>query len=119
MADKALKNLEDHLNCAICLGTYTEPKVLQCHHVYCKKCLMRLVVRGQQGQFILTCPKCRQDTPIPANGVGSLQSAFEVNHFLEIIDEYKKSKDAVSSVKGQRVMLLTALSMKARIRTLL
>ena len=97
---KALKNLEDGLKCAICVDTYTEPKVLQCHHVYCRKCLMRLVVRDQQGQLILTCPKCRHDTPIPADGVGSLQSAFKVNHFLEIIDEYKKSRDAVSSVEG-------------------
>ena len=61
---------------------------------------MRLVVRDQQGQLILTCPKCRHDTPIPSDGVGGLQSAFEVNHFLEIIDEYKKSKDAVSSLEG-------------------
>ena len=97
---KALKSLEDQLNCAICLNTYTEPKVLQCHHVYCRKCLARLVVRDEQGQLILTCPKCRQDTPIPADGVGGLQSAFEVNHLLEIIDEYKKNKDAVSSVEG-------------------
>ena len=97
---KALKNLEDQLNCAICLDTYTEPKVLQCHHVYCRKCLVRLVVRDQQGQLILTCPKCRHDTSIPSGGVGGLQSAFELNHFLEIIDEYKKSKDAVSSLEG-------------------
>ena len=38
--------------------------------------------------------------PFQADGVGGLQSAFEVNHFLEIIDEYKKSKDAVSSLEG-------------------
>ena len=61
---------------------------------------MRLVVRDQQGQLILTCPKCRQDTSIPADGVGCLQSVFEVNHFLEIIDEYKKSKDEVISLEG-------------------
>ena len=97
---KALKNLEDQLNCAICLDTYTEPKVLQCHHVYCRKCLVCLVVRDQQEQLILTCPKCRQDRPVPSDGVGGLQSAFEVNHLLEIIDEYKKSKDAVSSLEG-------------------
>ena len=100
MAEKTFRSLEDQLSCAICLDTYTEPKVLQCHHVYCRKCLVRLVVRDQQGQLILTCPTCRQDTPIPGDGVENLQSAFEVNHILEFIDEYKKSKGAVSSVEG-------------------
>ena len=110
---KALKNLEDQLNCAICLDTYTEPKVLQCHHVYCRKCLVRLVVRDQQGQLILTCPKCRHDTHIPADdGIGDLQSAFEVNHFLEIIDEYKKSKDAVSSLEGAESDVTSSTSSK-------
>ena len=99
MAEKTLKNLEDQLNCAICLDTYTEPKVLQCHHVYCRKCLVRLVVRDEQGQLILTCPKCRQDTPVPSDGVGGLQSAFEVNHILEIIDEYKKSKVSIEGAE--------------------
>ena len=109
---KALKSLEDQLNCAICLNTYTEPKVLQCHHVYCRKCLARLVVRDEQGQLILTCPKCRHDTPIPADGVGGLQSAFEVNHLLEIIDEYKKNKDAVSSIKGAEGDVASSTSSK-------
>ena len=112
MAEKTLKNLEDQLNCAICLDTYTEPKVLQCHHVYCRKCLVRLVVRNEQGQLILTCPKCRHDTPIPADGVGGLQSAFEVNHLLEIIDKYKKNKDAVSSIKGAEDDVASSTSSK-------
>ena len=99
MAEKrALKNLEDQLNCAICLETYTEPKVLRCHHVYCKKCLVRLVVRDLQGELSLTCPKCRQTTPVPDNCVESLQPAFEVNHFLDIIHEYKKTKDTTVSI---------------------
>ena len=94
MAKKALKKLEEQLNCAICLDTYTDPKLLQCFHIYCRDCLVRLVVRDQQGQLSLTCPTCRQATPIPANGVTGLQSAFQVNHLLKILEEHKKSKDA-------------------------
>ena len=40
---KAIKKLEDQLNCSICLDTYTDPKLLQCFHVYCRKCLIKLV----------------------------------------------------------------------------
>ena len=65
MAEKALKKVEDQLiDCSICLETYTDPKLLQCLHVFCRKCLVKLVVRDQQGQLILTCPICRQDTPV-------------------------------------------------------
>ena len=36
---EALKKLEEQLNCPICLDTYTDPKLLQCNHVFCRKCL--------------------------------------------------------------------------------
>ena len=91
MAEKALKKVEDQLDCSICLETYTDPKLLQCLHVFCRKCLVKLVVRDQQGQLILTCPICRQDTPVPANGTAGLQPAFHINHLLEIAEELKKA----------------------------
>ena len=105
MAESAIKKLEDQLNCAICLDTYTDPKLLQCFHIYCRQCLVKLVVRDQQGQLILTCPTCRQVTPVPANGVAGLQSAFQVSHFLEILEEHKKAKDtAASQERAESVM---------------
>ena len=95
MAEAALKKLEDQLNCPVCLDTYTDPKQLQCHHIYCQKCLRRLVDRDQQGQAILICPNCRQVTPVPANGVAGLQPAFQTNHLLDILKEHKKAKEGV------------------------
>ena len=91
MAEKTLHKFEEELNCSICLDTYSDPKLLQCFHAYCRKCLVKLVVRDQQGQLILTCPVCRHDTPVPANGVAGLQPAFQINHFLEIMEEHKKA----------------------------
>ena len=90
MAEKILKKVEEELNCSICLDTYSDPRLLQCLHAYCRKCLVKLVVRDEQGQLILTCPTCRHDTPVPANGVTGLQPAFQINHFLEIVEEHKK-----------------------------
>ena len=60
---------------------------------------MKLVVRDQEGQLSLTCPTCRQATPIPANGVTGLQSAFRVNHLLEILEE---AKDTAASQEGAK-----------------
>ena len=91
MAEKVLQKVEEELNCSICLDTYTDPKLLQCYHVYCQKCLVKLVVRDQQGQLTLTCPICRHDTPVPANGVAGLQPAFQINHLLEIMEKHKKA----------------------------
>ena len=92
MAEKVLQDVEDQLNCSVCLDTYTDPKLLQCYHIYCQKCLVKLVVRDQQGgQLTLTCPTCRHTTPVPANGVTGLQPAFQINHLLEVVEKHKKA----------------------------
>ena len=89
MAEKGVERarVEEQLNCSICLDTYTDPKILQCFHVFCHQCLVSLGVRDQQGQHSLTCPTCRQVTPIPARGVAGLQSAFHINNLLEILED--------------------------------
>ena len=87
MAEEGLKRVEEQLNCSICLDTYTDPKILQCFHVFCRQCLVPLGVRDQQGQLSLTCPTCRQAAPIPARGVAGLQSAFTINNLLEILED--------------------------------
>ncbi len=90
MAERALKKVEDHLICSICLDTYTDPKLLQCFHVNCKQCLVPLVDRDPRGQLFLPCPTCRHPTPVPAGGVACLQAAFNLNPILEIVGAHKK-----------------------------
>ncbi len=53
------------------------------------------LVRGRQGQLTLTCPSCRQVSPIPFNGVKGLQSAFQIDDFIGISDDLKKVKDLI------------------------
>ena len=94
IAKQALEKLEDQLTCAICLGAFKDPKLLQCFHVYCKDCLQQLVVIDRQGQLSLRCPTCRQSTLLPqASGVSGLQSAFLIHHLFEVQDALKKVKD--------------------------
>ena len=100
MAEQALRNLEEQLNCSICLDTFTNPKLLQCFHVYCQQCLVPLGVRDQQGQLSLTCPTCRQVTPIPPSGVAGLQSAFHINHLLEIQHSFKNLQNPPANLEG-------------------
>ena len=92
MAEEVVKKLEEQLNCLICLGTYTVPKLLQCNHVFCRDCLVGLATRNPQG---LPCPTCRQVTPIPPEGVAGLQSAFQTNQLLEILDQHEKVRQDI------------------------
>ena len=86
-AKEALNKLEEQLNCPICLDTLTDPKLLQCHHVYCRKCLENLVKRAQQE---LICPNCRKVTAIPG-GVKGLQSAFFINKLQDSVKELRNA----------------------------
>ena len=98
MAEEALQKVEEQLNC---LDTYTDPKLLQCFHVFCRQCLVPLVVRDQQGQLSLTCPTCRQATPIQEDrGVAGLQPAFHINRLLEIKESLQKAETPAATGEG-------------------
>ena len=85
MAEKQQKELEDLVKCSICFSTFTDPKRLECDHVFCKNCLLKLVEKDrQQDQVSLTCPICHQVTPVPANGVADLLSDFRTQLLLDI-----------------------------------
>ena len=105
MAEKVLKKVEDQLNCSVCLGVYTDPKMLHCFHVFCKTCLRKLVFRDEQGQLVLSCPNCRHITPVPANGVAGLQPAFLINHLLDIAEDLKRGKNAPASADSSSASL--------------
>ena len=86
-AKEALDKLNTKLECAVCFNSYQEPKLLPCFHVFCKQCLEKLVVDDGSS---LSCPTCRQVTPLP-KGVSGLQSDFHVEHLFEIRDAFKKA----------------------------
>ena len=98
VVDQALKKLAEQLECSICLDPFTDPKLLQCFHVFCKDCLEPLVLRNQHG-LSLRCPNCRRSTLLPANGVSALQPAFHVHHLFEIQDALQKVKQGQEGQK--------------------
>ena len=91
VTEQALRKLEDQLTCGICLDSYTEPKLLQCFHVFCKQCLEQLVVRDRQG-LSFHCPSCRRSTLLPPTSVSGLQTAFYLNNLFEVRDAIEKVK---------------------------
>ena len=101
VAEQVLKKVADQLTCAICLEDYKEPKLLQCFHVYCRKCLEWLVLRDAQGPLSLRCPSCRRSTLLPPSSVSGLQPAFHVHHWFEFRDTLVKVKKVKGPQKTQ------------------
>ena len=36
---KRLEEVDERLNCAVCLARFSEPRLLNCNHTFCKHCL--------------------------------------------------------------------------------
>jgi len=66
--------LNNNLTCSVCNQLFNNPKSLSCGHFYCKGCLEQTVV-----QSMITCPRCRQKTEVPAGGVTKLDTNAFIN----------------------------------------
>ena len=86
VTEKGLAELEREITCAICQEQYTEPKLLPCGHYFCKKCILKLVLRaGAEKPF--SCPECRGKVVLPEGSVDKLQTAFFINRIKGSICE--------------------------------
>ncbi len=107
--------------CPICGDKFKQPLVLQCLHVFCSQCVTKLLDAGKDtqtdsdndniepgelhelgteksgsgteksGSEKVTCPECRQDTPVGAGGVGSLPQDHVMGNMMDMtaIEEMK------------------------------
>ena len=84
-----LSSFEELLQCTICFEPFTNPKMLQCGHVFCEECLRGHHNANQQERRCpsgnLPCPTCREITPIPANGIAGIRNDFRTNKIEEAI----------------------------------
>ncbi|XP_072021545.1 uncharacterized protein [Amphiura filiformis] len=76
MAESNLPKTKDLTQCGICLLVIEEPKALPCLHSFCLKCLTKWA-EGKKGTVM--CPLCRQDFPIPSEGVKGFITNFVIN----------------------------------------
>ncbi|KAL6043649.1 hypothetical protein STEG23_016078 [Scotinomys teguina] len=68
--------VSDELECKICYNRYNlkqrKPKVLECCHRVCAKCLYKIIDFGDSPQGVIVCPFCRFETCLPDDEVSSL-----------------------------------------------
>ncbi|XP_038062920.1 E3 ubiquitin-protein ligase TRIM22-like [Patiria miniata] len=92
----ALQNISSHLNCGICRDRYTQPKILDCVHSFCQKCLEQYYTSRYAGQPKISCPVCRRETVLPETRIQGLKTNF---HLMGIVEEVSLQAKVVSSVK--------------------
>ncbi|XP_075262060.1 uncharacterized protein LOC142353649 isoform X2 [Convolutriloba macropyga] len=72
----------EELSCTICFHIFEEPRILNCGHSFCRKCLEKLVHRNQR-----QCPVCRSQFPDESSGAHD----FPQNYSLKKAVLYLKS----------------------------
>ena len=62
--------------CGVCLEKITDPRLLDCLHSFCRRCVDQLVLAsstdGSSGGRTVRCPLCRSVCPIPKEGADGL-----------------------------------------------
>ncbi|KAK3737874.1 hypothetical protein QZH41_003152 [Actinostola sp. cb2023] len=71
----------DEYLCPICLDEFTEPKILQCFHNLCRKCIDDLANSTTENLFI-RCPLCRSKCRIPNGGAKNLPPNRELEKLV-------------------------------------
>ncbi|XP_078682835.1 E3 ubiquitin-protein ligase TRIM56-like [Branchiostoma floridae x Branchiostoma belcheri] len=89
MASNAVSDITDEfLVCQVCLEDFRQPRMLPCLHTFCQPCLEKVLAAEPVGK--LDCPTCRQDVPLPQNGVQGLKSNFLVGKLRDILQQQQQ-----------------------------
>ncbi|XP_041060840.1 E3 ubiquitin-protein ligase RNF182 [Carcharodon carcharias] len=88
----------NELECRICYNCYDvhsrKPKVLNCHHRVCAKCLQKVAKLKASPPHTISCPFCRQETNVPKEKICRLQ---DDPHIMAILSLPDKAKNCSSS----------------------
>ncbi|XP_078541934.1 E3 ubiquitin-protein ligase RNF182 [Lissotriton helveticus] len=83
----------EEMECKICYNRYNlrqrKPKVLECCHRVCAKCLYKIIDFGDSPQGVIVCPFCRFETCLPDDDVGSLP---DDNNILQTLASRAKAR---------------------------
>ncbi|XP_071082779.1 tripartite motif-containing protein 2-like [Haliotis cracherodii] len=96
----AKKPTENHLTCVICTEVFTDPATLQCHHTFCKSCLLKYTSTQPEAVQAksIPCPSCRQQTNVtnPDSPVEEWVSQLKPSHVIQgLMDDFGPGTKAV------------------------
>ena len=79
------------LQCALCLQSYNDPRILPCFHTFCSKCLQLNCVQSNEKTTTIYCPKCFDQSEVPASGVDGLPRNMYIQNLQSIQISSNKS----------------------------
>ncbi|XP_017326993.1 E3 ubiquitin-protein ligase RNF182 [Ictalurus punctatus] len=92
----------EELECKICYCAYNlssrRPKVLECCHRLCSKCLAKLLNLGESPPNSVVCPFCRYVTGLPGESGGSLPDDYNLVTVLSIQNQYLNLKGSQGEI---------------------
>ncbi|XP_038056031.1 E3 ubiquitin-protein ligase TRIM71-like [Patiria miniata] len=101
MAEAAAKTVwkisQGHLECPICCCLFKDPKMLDCLHSFCLKCLEEMMSKQKPEAEKITCPVCRRETQVPDGGLQSLASSFFLS---SLVDEVQQQKEVLGDASA-------------------
>ena len=85
MATGVFRELAEDLECPICMDELSQPKVLQCKHVFCAGCLQKWL----KGTTTLACPVCRHEQQFgDESEIGDLPEPLIIKQLQEKITRF-------------------------------
>ncbi|XP_038052446.1 tripartite motif-containing protein 2-like [Patiria miniata] len=83
---------QGHLECPICCCRFKDPKILDCLHSFCLKCLEEMLSKQKTEAEKITCPVCRRETKVPDGGLQSLTSS---SFLSSLLDDVKQQEEVI------------------------
>ncbi|XP_050389651.1 E3 ubiquitin-protein ligase TRIM71-like [Patella vulgata] len=79
-------NIQDLLQCPICLCQLKQPRILPCFHSFCEKCLdTHIQISSQGSQSYFPCPSCRIITKTPNTHSKKFPRDFRLIKFMDVL----------------------------------
>ncbi|XP_060062799.1 E3 ubiquitin-protein ligase TRIM71-like [Ylistrum balloti] len=75
---RALSSLLKNTRCYLCRNDFTDPRELNCYHVFCKSCLDGYI-NTVCPEGTIECPLCDEATPTPRRGAEGLKKNLYLN----------------------------------------
>jgi hypothetical protein len=70
--------IDEIIECPICLDVYDEPKLLPCQHTFCSSCITNLVENGQ-----IKCPECRSTHKVTDQRTATFPTNITIQRLLD------------------------------------
>ena len=93
-------NTPSSATCGACSELYSDPRMLQCLHSFCSKCLKKILEEQGSGTS-LKCPTCQKMASLPEGGIDSLPRDLRKDHEA-VVAQYENKLQGEEEVNCDR-----------------